>query len=45
MLQEQAWTTAPDEAGFTRISIDVLPSTAKGPHTADMQLVTTLHRP
>ncbi|MFE4913782.1 methyltransferase domain-containing protein [Streptomyces sp. NPDC056652] len=45
VLQEQVWTKALDEYGFTRISVDVLPAIAEGPHTADTLLVTAVRRP
>ncbi|ONK11107.1 class I SAM-dependent methyltransferase [Streptomyces sp. MP131-18] len=43
VLQEQVWTKLLDEAGFTRISVDVLPG-GDGPHAADTLLVTA-YRP
>lgn len=39
VLQEQVWAKLLDEAGFTRIGIDVLPG-GEGPRTADALLVT-----
>ncbi|MBZ9643178.1 class I SAM-dependent methyltransferase [Streptomyces sp. PSKA30] len=39
VLQEHVWTKLLDDAGFTRITIDVLPATAEGPRTADTLLV------
>ncbi|MDN5380524.1 MULTISPECIES: methyltransferase domain-containing protein [Streptomyces] len=39
VLQEQVWVKLLDEAGFTRISVDVLPG-GEGPRTADALLVT-----
>ncbi|MGK7235772.1 class I SAM-dependent methyltransferase [Streptomyces hygroscopicus] len=47
VLQEHVWTKLLDEAGFTRISTEVLPGTP-GPRTADTLLVTafrTRHQP
>ncbi|WUB00936.1 class I SAM-dependent methyltransferase [Streptomyces longwoodensis] len=38
VLQEHVWTKLLDEAGFTNITIDVLPATT-GPRTADTLLV------
>ncbi|MFJ9212484.1 hypothetical protein [Streptomyces sp. NPDC102264] len=40
VLQEHVWAKVLDEAGFTRITVDVLPSTVSGPRTADTLLVT-----
>nr|WSY54111.1 class I SAM-dependent methyltransferase [Streptomyces sp. NBC_00886] len=45
VLQEHVWVKILDEAGFTGISVDVLPSTAEGPRSADTQLVTATRRP
>jgi SAM-dependent methyltransferase len=44
VLQEHVWTKVLDESGFTRISIDLLPSTADGPRGADTLLVTAVRR-
>lgn len=44
VLQEQVWTKVLDETGFTRISIDRLPSTTDAPRSADTLLVTAVHR-
>ncbi len=43
VLQEQVWTKALDQAGFTDISVTTLPSATAGPRTADTLLVTA-HR-
>lgn len=45
VLQEHVWVKILDEAGFTGISVDVLPSTVAGPRTADTLLVTAVRRP
>jgi hypothetical protein len=42
VLQEQVWVKVLDEAGFTGTVVDVLPSTAGGPRTADTLLVTAV---
>ncbi|MFG2638077.1 class I SAM-dependent methyltransferase [Streptomyces sp. NPDC048362] len=42
VLQEHVWTKLLDEAGFTDITVDVLPA-AGGPRTADTLLVTAYH--
>ncbi|WP_411143120.1 class I SAM-dependent methyltransferase [Streptomyces sp. x-80] len=42
VLQEQVWTKALDESGFTQICVDVLPSAAEGPRTADTLLVSAI---
>ncbi|WTK70769.1 class I SAM-dependent methyltransferase [Streptomyces sp. NBC_01515] len=42
VLQEQGWVKVLDEAGFTETAVDVLPSTAEGPGTADTLLVTAV---
>ncbi|KND38779.1 methyltransferase domain-containing protein [Streptomyces stelliscabiei] len=42
VLQEHVWTKLLDEAGFTDITVDVLPATS-GPRTADTLLVTAHH--
>jgi SAM-dependent methyltransferase len=42
VLQEQVWVKVLDEAGFTETVVDVLPSTAEGPRTADTLLVTAV---
>lgn len=39
VLQEHVWTKLLDEAGFTRISIDMLPPITAGPRTAETLLV------
>ncbi|MER8066729.1 class I SAM-dependent methyltransferase [Streptomyces sp. NPDC094034] len=44
VLQEQVWVKVLDEAGFTQITIDVLPSTLPGPRTADTLLVTAVRK-
>ncbi|MGI5405101.1 methyltransferase domain-containing protein [Streptomyces sp. CA-135486] len=44
VLQEHVWTKLLDEAGFTNISIDVLPAAADGPRTADTLLVTAFRQ-
>lgn len=44
VLQEHVWTKLLDEAGFTRITIDVLPAAPDGPRTADTLLVSA-YRP
>ncbi|WP_129307605.1 class I SAM-dependent methyltransferase [Streptomyces sp. L2] len=44
VLQEQVWTKLLDEAGFTRISVEVLPR-GTGPRTADTLLVTAHRAP
>ncbi|GGT03162.1 hypothetical protein GCM10010206_77260 [Streptomyces cinerochromogenes] len=43
VLQEHVWTKLLDEAGFTNITIDVLPATNSGPRTADTLLVSAYH--
>ncbi|MCP9957880.1 methyltransferase domain-containing protein [Streptomyces sudanensis] len=43
VLQEQVWTKLLDQAGFTRITVDVLPG-GRQPRAADALLVTA-HRP
>ena len=45
VLQEHVWVKVLDEAGFTRMRVDVLPSTIEGPRTADTLLVTAVRRP
>ncbi|MFD5424221.1 class I SAM-dependent methyltransferase [Streptomyces sp. NPDC127084] len=40
VLQEHVWTKLLDAAGFTDITADMLPSTSKGPRTADTLIVT-----
>ncbi|MFJ9374528.1 class I SAM-dependent methyltransferase [Streptomyces sp. NPDC101455] len=42
VLQEHVWVKILDEAGFTETAVDVLPSTAEGPGTADTLLVTAV---
>ncbi|MCX4677647.1 class I SAM-dependent methyltransferase [Streptomyces sp. NBC_01433] len=44
VLQEQVWTKVLDEAGFTRISLDRLPSTTDAPRSADTLLVTAVRQ-
>ncbi|MET7701093.1 class I SAM-dependent methyltransferase [Streptomyces sp. NPDC005485] len=44
VLQEHVWTKLLDEAGFTEITITVLPATAEGARTADTLLVSA-YRP
>ncbi|MBL1081761.1 class I SAM-dependent methyltransferase [Streptomyces actinomycinicus] len=39
VLQEHVWTKLLDEAGFTRITVDVLNATTDGPRTADTLLL------
>jgi SAM-dependent methyltransferase len=39
VLQKHVWTKLLDEAGFTDITIDVLPATTDGPRSADTLLV------
>ncbi|WP_063784221.1 class I SAM-dependent methyltransferase [Streptomyces sp. SBT349] len=39
VLQEHVWTKVCDEAGLTRVSIDVLPGPGSGPRLADTLLV------
>lgn len=43
VLQEHVWTKLLDEAGFTKITTDVLPATTQGPGTADTLLVNAYH--
>ncbi|MFF8196746.1 class I SAM-dependent methyltransferase [Streptomyces bobili] len=43
VLQEHVWTKLLDEAGFTNITVDVLPATTGGPRTADTLLVGAYH--
>lgn len=45
VLQEHVWVKVLDEAGFTGISFDMLPSAVQGPRTADTQLLTATRRP
>ncbi|MEV8548161.1 methyltransferase domain-containing protein [Streptomyces sp. NPDC051572] len=45
VLQEHVWVKVLDEAGFTGISVDMLPSAVQGPRTADTLLVTATRRP
>jgi SAM-dependent methyltransferase len=45
VLQEHVWVKVLDEAGFTRISVDMLPSAVRGPRTTDTLLVTATRRP
>ncbi|GAA4340791.1 hypothetical protein GCM10023086_76570 [Streptomyces venetus] len=42
VLQEHVWTKLLDEAGFTNMTVDVLPATV-GPRTADTLLVSAYH--
>jgi hypothetical protein len=44
VLQEHVWTKLLHEAGFTGITITVLPATTEGARTADTLLVSA-HRP
>jgi SAM-dependent methyltransferase len=44
VLQEHVWVKVLDEAGFTGISVDMLPSAVQGPRTADTLLVTATLR-
>ncbi|QGV79176.1 class I SAM-dependent methyltransferase [Streptomyces ficellus] len=44
VLQEHIWVKALDEAGFARISAEVLPATGEGPRTA-ATLLLTAYRP
>ncbi|MFF5020129.1 hypothetical protein [Streptomyces sp. NPDC001165] len=44
VLQEPVWTKLLDEAGFTRITADVLPASTDGSRTADTLLVSA-YRP
>ncbi|MFI7320339.1 class I SAM-dependent methyltransferase [Streptomyces venezuelae] len=39
VLQEQVWVKALDEAGFTDITVDMLPAKSDGPRAADTLLV------
>jgi SAM-dependent methyltransferase len=43
VLQEHVWTKLLDAAGFTNITVDVLPSATGGPRTADTLLVSAHH--
>ncbi|MDV9168623.1 hypothetical protein R6V09_00500 [Streptomyces sp. W16] len=45
VLQEHVCVKVLDEAGFSGISVDMLPSTVRGPRTADTLLVTATRRP
>jgi SAM-dependent methyltransferase len=45
VLQEHVWVKVLDEAGFTGICVDMLPSAVRGPCTADTLLVTATRRP
>ncbi len=45
VLQEHVWTKLLDEAGFTKISIDVLPATTDELRTAATLLVSAYHLP
>jgi SAM-dependent methyltransferase len=40
VLREHTWTELLDEAGFTQITVDLLPATAEGARTADTLLLT-----
>ncbi|MFB7651872.1 MULTISPECIES: methyltransferase domain-containing protein [unclassified Streptomyces] len=42
VLQEQVWTKLLDEAGFSRISVEVMPG-GRGPRSADSLLVSAYH--
>nr|WP_307825605.1 class I SAM-dependent methyltransferase [Streptomyces sp. MBT33] len=44
VLQEHVWAKVLDEAGFTEITVDMLPSVVQGPRTADTLLVTAVRR-
>ncbi|MGW4982995.1 class I SAM-dependent methyltransferase [Streptomyces mirabilis] len=44
VLQEHVWTKLLDEAGFTRITVDMLAATTDGPRTADTLMVSA-YRP
>ncbi|MDX3697927.1 class I SAM-dependent methyltransferase [Streptomyces europaeiscabiei] len=44
VLEEHVWTKLLDEAGFTKITVDMLPAVIAGPRTADTLLVSA-HRP
>ncbi|MFF4093252.1 hypothetical protein ACFYYY_05200 [Streptomyces sp. NPDC001834] len=44
VLQEQTWTKVLDESGFTRISVDRLPSTTNAQRSADTLFVTAVRR-
>ncbi|MGR3868084.1 methyltransferase domain-containing protein [Streptomyces graminifolii] len=45
VLQEHVWVKVLDEAGFTGISVDMLPSAVQGPRAADTLLMTATRRP
>ncbi|MEV0487217.1 class I SAM-dependent methyltransferase [Streptomyces sp. NPDC050508] len=45
VLQEHVWGKILGEAGFTGISVDVLPSTTEGPRTADTLLIRAVSIP
>ncbi|WP_308295114.1 hypothetical protein [Streptomyces sp. NK08204] len=41
--QEHVWSRLLDEAGFTRITLDVLPAGPDGPRAADTLLISAYH--
>ncbi|MDX5568316.1 class I SAM-dependent methyltransferase [Streptomyces sp. ID05-04B] len=43
VLQEHVWAKLLDEAGFTNITVDVLPAATGGPRAADTLLVSAYH--
>ncbi|MER6526331.1 hypothetical protein [Streptomyces sp. NPDC001508] len=43
VLQKHVWVELLDEAGFTEITVDVLPAATGGPRTADTLLVGAYH--
>ncbi|MFF8938141.1 class I SAM-dependent methyltransferase [Streptomyces paradoxus] len=43
VLEEHVWTKLLDDAGFTNITVDVLPAANGGPRTADTLLVSAYH--
>lgn len=45
VLQEQVWTKILHEAGFTEVTVDVLPATGKGPRTAATLLLSAYRQP
>ena len=45
VLQEHVWVKILDDAGFTDIDVDVLPSTTEGPRTADTLLIRAVSIP
>ncbi|MFJ2603730.1 class I SAM-dependent methyltransferase [Streptomyces sp. NPDC091279] len=42
VLQEQVWAKILDEAGFTGVNVELLPSTVAGPHAVDTLLVSAV---